>query len=236
MGREKKMRKGRLPDACSHPRTPESNAIDWLKWVAIAAMFLDHAKYAGGLSVWLFYPGRFAYPIFAVLCGWNAARHTRSIANYAVRILYLGVIMEVIHYFAHIFFGIEESGRLNPVLTLGVGVLVCAALARNRLLGIIAIGAAYVPADLYFDYRFAGVFLVVLAYSKSAFSIPFVVLFAGLLNGLPWFWAISAFAGAFACIFLHCGCKWPCPLPNTRYLYLSFPLSFLPPVVIKLFQ
>lgn len=81
-----------------------------LKWLALAAMFLDHLNavfgaslYRGtwlepilytGYSAWMHWVGRLAFPIFAFLlaCG---ARHTRSLARYAGRLGLFALLSQI---------------------------------------------------------------------------------------------------------------------------------------------
>jgi len=215
-------------------KTSVSNAIDWLKWVAIVAMFADHIKYAGAQFDWLIYPGRIAFPIFAVLCGWNAANYSRSIFRYSFRILLLGLVMEGVQYASHYAFGTIVRTTLNPVLTLGLGVFICAVYRYRTAWGHLVLLAVLAPAEFLFDYGASGVLLIVLTFSMSPNVFPLILIAAALLNPLPTLGLISCAAAFAASCLLRVGIKYPCMLPNGKLLYLSFPLSFVPPIAIKL--
>ena len=81
-----------------------------LKWLALAAMFLDHLNavfgaslYRGawlepilstGYSGWMHWVGRLAFPIFAFLVA-RGVRHTRSLTRYAVRLGLFALLAQI---------------------------------------------------------------------------------------------------------------------------------------------
>ena len=207
-----------------------SNAVDWLKWIAIIAMFVDHMKYVGteaSIFHLLSFPGRIAFPIFAVLCGWNARHYSRDITRYALRIPVLGVAVQCFSFFL-------APGRFNPVITLGLGVLACAAYKQRRLFGDMLLVLLIVPSNQFLQYGFLGLLIIPLAYADLPLLYIPLALCAGVMNLDLIEGMISASGAILAIYLLHAGSATRCPLPAGKWLYLAFPLSFVPPLLCKL--
>lgn len=212
----------------------QSNAVTWLKWVAVVAMFVDHLRFGLEGDQTLYYAiGRIAYPMFALLCGWNALFYTKSIFKYATRIALLGVILEFVHILLHFTLDIEKPNKLNPILTLAIGVAFIGIVQQRRNLLPFCI-LLLLPIELYFSYGILGSILPVLTYLTLVTPIwlPFLIINAFLLD-TPWqLGTISALGVIVGLCLLRVGML-KCPLPNNRYLYIAFPLSFLPPAILS---
>lgn len=94
---------------------------EWVKPVALVAMTADHVNTIlldrALPALWAM--GRTAFPLFALLAAWNLAFRSRSPRRYIVRLCLWAAVATPIYLAT---FG-YPSLRLNPLFTLGLGVL-----------------------------------------------------------------------------------------------------------------
>ena len=208
--------KGRLP-----PLRLTDGAVEALKWLALAAMVLDHAnKYLWHDSVHLaFNLGRIAMPIFAVLLGFNLARGVPgAYRRTGWRLLWAGVVATVP------FIALGGLGwgwwPLNIMATLLVATAVCGALATGRPLHVGLAAGVFVVGGSSVEFWWPGIALCVAAWSYArAPSWPALVMglvsLAALrvVNGNDW--ALLAIPLIVAAAF------WTRPVPRIRYVFYA---------------
>lgn len=228
-----------------------NNGADWLKWVAIGLMCVDHLKWINIQNpngVWLEILGRPVFPLFAILVGWNLANNTKNPANYVARILIAAAIM----------CGLESGlklptygqiHQLNAFATLGIGALFTQALldfnqANNlstfrKTLQIVLATAILIKFAPHCEYGIAGMLIItltaVLVPRTKLQRVPITTL--GLILNPHWIYALpTTLALWFGLQVLNSPKIKPCPLPNSKWLYLALPLSYLPAWVWQLTQ
>jgi len=145
-----------------------------LKWIAIIAMFFNHAV----IALWDLFPHATRFPLYAVggitfpVMAYfvvEGYKHTRSLGRYVLRILIVGLIALPFHILA---LGVPLGGG-NPFLypwlnimfaiALSIGVLVMYDKIKYRAIFWILFVLIIVPVSfLFFEYYFAGVLMVLL--------------------------------------------------------------------------
>lgn len=135
----------------------------WLKIIAIIGMTLDHAGivFAEHLPLWgetlLYSLGGLTFPIMAfMLC--EGYRHTRSVKNYAVRLLVFALITQIPYQWA-------LMNQLNVLFTLLLGLLAihCTQKVENKALKAL-ICILLTGVSIFCDWGLMGVPMVILYY------------------------------------------------------------------------
>ena len=228
-----------------------NNSIDWLKWVAVSTMFIDHLRFVTELNWEILYSiGRASYPLFAIICAYNLAIYTKSKKLFCKRVLLYGCILMALGPFT-----LVGPLPLNPLITLGLG-LYLAQLTISQpktstqvtyCIGIFFVSILLnylLPIGIIISYGWVGIAIIPIttlyalrSLTSKKFTIPLMVLIlvlAFLLNDdlkdqiLSMAWALLALA------LLYRDRLRACPLPNNYWLYLTFPLSMLLPSIIEL--
>lgn len=231
----------KAPDKTRNP------AEDWLKWLAIATMFIDHLRYISPTLELLYYPGRISYPIFAILCGFNMWCRTSNGGKYLSRVIWLAAAVLTAQLVTN------DHLPVNPVFTLAFGLMVTLALKRKNGIYIVSsmtIIAAYlilVPTEpAIVAYGLPGILLVVaggvVGWSigkPTGIRIASVLLSAGmaaLINPELAAMVIATLSGLLTVWVLTGKTSFPpCPMPVGYWLYLAFPLSLVPAVLARVF-
>lgn len=214
-------------------------------------MCLDHLRFIPSPAAsTLFYLGRPAFPIFALLCGWNLILYSRRPAMFTLRVSILAGVMLCLQLLIF-----QSLWPVNPISCLALGLLIAwptgkliaaantvtANLAAILILGLTLSLSQYFPLQSFIAEGWAGVLLVVLGAlcagqapkSPSLAQILPIVLVcamvAGQINVANTFANIIATSSTMlALLLLLKNPLPPCPAPNTLWLYLAFPLSLLP--------
>jgi hypothetical protein len=94
--------------------------IEVLKWVAMAAMVIDHANkiVLGGEFEIMMWIGRLAFPIFAVVLAYHYQFHTRRKSRYFSRLLFFAILSQPIYLVAF------SIANLNILFTLAMGFVI----------------------------------------------------------------------------------------------------------------
>lgn len=106
-----------------------SAQLEWIKWMAILTMTLDHlnrivfsSSYPG-----LSWAGRLAMPLFAFLVAYHSLHHTRSLSGYMRRMFEFGIYSQLLYWIAF------NSWMLNIFFGLALGIaLISAASTLDR--------------------------------------------------------------------------------------------------------
>lgn len=184
-----------------------SGTLEALKWFAVACMVLDHANraltgYTLGPAAEFF--GRLAFPIFAVVFGYNLARPGVDAGAIALRLSAWGTIA------AFVYVPLFGLWPLNVLFTLSLA----AAVIRLRAWWLV------VPLGLLVDYLWPGMVLVIAtwAYTRRPGPAP-VWLAGGALLG------ISALVGnlyAFAAVpLLAIATRLDFAVTRSRWVFLA---------------
>jgi hypothetical protein len=230
------------------------HSLDWLKWLAVTSMCLDHLRFIPSpLTHPLFYIGRPAFPIFALLCGWNLILYSRRPGLFVLRVSTLAGIMAILQVLIF-----QSIWPANPIICLALGMLMVLPV-RKFMTGITITGAnlfaslglalilmlsMYLPLQGIIQEGWAGIFLTGAGAicAGQAVKAPTVwkllpaILVCGLLaaqlNGSNIYANVIAFSSTIlALLLLSKNPLPPCPAPNNIWLYLAFPLSLLPAVI-----
>ena len=108
----------------SRPDTRNS-AQDLIKWLAMITMVIDHTRYLFPAAEWLFIPGRFAFPFFALAMAMNIARApvdsviTEGNSRYLLWLMVFTLLSEVPYRWLS-----WSSGTASIMPTLMLGLLV----------------------------------------------------------------------------------------------------------------
>lgn len=91
--------------------------IEFLKWVAMAAMVIDHSNKIlfGGAYEAMMWIGRLSFPIFALLIAYHYEFHTRRKSRYFLRLLIFAILSQPIYWQAF------HVANLNVLFTLAMG-------------------------------------------------------------------------------------------------------------------
>lgn len=136
----------------------ENGTLEALKWLALVCMVVDHVNQIvldNTLGEWSQVVGRLAFPIFAVVFGYNLARPGLDYLAIAKRLLWVAVLVSPIYAL------VLAPWPVNVLFTLGAVPLVLACWERDmRWLAVcLALGAG-----AYVDYLWPGLALVFAAF------------------------------------------------------------------------
>ncbi len=126
-------------------------ALDLLKWLALLGMLLDHLRHVWQQAIWVFVPGRTAFPFFCLIVAANLARRRRQPQRRSAQMRYLGWLL-LFALFSEWPYRllVEYPASVNVLPTLALGLLLANAALQpylpERLLGLAALALA-----LWFD-------------------------------------------------------------------------------------
>ncbi len=213
------------PSTPAHARWALTDAsLEWLKWIAVGAMLLDHLNwflFAGGgdpqrgAFPWMNDVGRLAFPLFALVFGINLARvldapeRPARLARMFGRLFVAGVIAQVAYWVLRGYFW-----PLNVLATFSVAATVailwqadCKSFIRRA-----AAVAVFVVGGLFVEYWWIGVGLILASQllrrgPLPLSALPFLALLAPLclLNGNVYALGALVLASALA------GARWAPP-------------------------
>lgn len=222
------LRAGAEPARVDVPLTLSPRAIEAIKWVALISMTVDHANLAvlGRWLEWGNLVGRFAFPLFAFLVGWNLARADAAGLDRAMRRFAMAALVSQP---AFVLLTGQAWWQGNVMFTFlaAAGVIRLARCApsptRNTGLAI-----AFLLAGPFVDYQWAGIALVLASHafakrrSSGALAVLVAVLggMAALLSGVigPTAWAAL---GATPIVWLATTRAAP-PLPRLRWFFYFY--------------
>lgn len=228
-----------------------NNVVDWLKWFAIATMFIDHLRFIPNQNYEILHIiGRAAFPIFAILCGWNITLLSKNPQAFAKRVTLFGLALMAVEPFT-----IAGPLPLNPVITLGLGLMLSIPVLKIKsqrlkasaalfLTSLAVLLTYFLPIGILVSYGWAGIAIIpvmsllseVVKKGCSFGSTPLlfcVLLLSYYLNEEVLYQWMSLFWSAMAIYLLAKAKMPPCPFPNNYWLYLSFPLSTVLPTLLK---
>ena len=210
---------------------------DFIKILACVTMLIDHAAVV--FNVYSVYPllytsmrtiGRLSFPLFCFLIV-QGFRYTKNVKMYALRLLALAVLSEVIfdYVFYHAFFSWRGQ---NVVFTLFIGLLVLIGVRyfNNRTLAVI--GFAFLGCTVAYllnsDYRAMGVLMILFFYYKQYDRLGSIVgiIILNVIN-----WNIQAFA-TFSLIFTEMYKEKERRLPK-YFFYLFYPVHLIVLLLLK---
>jgi len=197
-----------------------SGTIEALKWFALVCMVIDHAGKALNVELgpWAMVAGRLAFPIFALVFGYNLARPGVDRLRVAGRILLVACLV------TPLYASLLGVWPLNVLFTLALAALVIEALERGQ--GYLA--AALLVSSLLVDYLLPGVVLVTVAYgiTRRGLIARRVAVLAFAMVGLCWLngnaWALLSLP------LLWAASRVDVDVPRLRWaFYLAYPLHLV---------
>jgi hypothetical protein len=221
------------PASAPPPLGWTDGALEAMKWVALASMFVDHfGRHLMGhpQDGWVFALGRIAFPLFALVLGLNLARagdRARRAARTATRLAVWCAIAVLPSIWAR-----GDPWVVNVLGTLGLGALVCWALESDAPLALrLAVCVAIAAAASFVEFGVAGVFLAPAVYLAASRRDPgLAVLAAVLLGAVAWlnasFGGMAALAGTLAGVGLALAVRRsPLRVPRAQwFFYVTYPL------------
>lgn len=199
------------------PYVLPSGAREAMKWLALLLMTGDHvAKVAfGGYVPVVSELGRSAFPLFALVMACNLAQPGADLGKSIRRLLLWGVLAQPVYAWA---FG--DWLPVNILLTFALAALAILALARERPWWLL-LAAGVTPA--FVDYRWAGVWLVILcwiAFRHRLWWLPLPAL-AAVCWGSGTAWALLSVPLLLAMMRI----RWR--VPRTRWLFYVYYVGHL---------
>ena len=152
--------------AQARPTTWTTGQIEVLKWLAVAAMVVDHinaALYARELGTWADVIGRIAFPVFACVFGHNLARPGVDLAKVIRWLVLFGTVAFPVHAYL---FATAVVWPLNVLFTFAVAAGVIHFMERDETLPAVLL---FVLGGLLVEYWWPGVALVVATYGWTKY-------------------------------------------------------------------
>jgi hypothetical protein len=149
------------------PAHKRDSALDLIKWLALATMFIDHLRYAIPELELTYIPGRLAFPFFCVAIAANVARQRHRDAPASWRYLAWMLAFSVLSEWPYRLL-VPDAQTLNIMPTLALGLLITQAIARPKgvtlVLGLLALAIGlYLDGDL--QYGVPGMLLIAGCYA-----------------------------------------------------------------------
>ncbi|MBX9818252.1 MAG: conjugal transfer protein TraX [Burkholderiaceae bacterium] len=154
-------------------------ALDAIKWVAIITMTLDHLRFVWPGLEPLSWPGRFAFPAFALVMAAHSVRQGQPGASAWRQLAWL-VGFALISQWPYWLFFEREQGNIMLTLACGLG-LICGLRMTGWRGTLIAVASIAIPLVIPVSYGLPGVllpaaFLVALQNAKqSSWALPAAV-------------------------------------------------------------
>ncbi len=141
---------------------------NYIKLVAMAAMFIDHLGLLAFPNITLFrFIGRLAFPLFAYQIGIGFL-HTGNIMKYFLRLFLFGVVIQLFYIFGAQFFSLNENiYYLNIFFTLALGLLAIMLYSKKKYIPLALVISLPVIANyagLTFDYGWYGVCVILMLF------------------------------------------------------------------------
>lgn len=185
-----------------------SGSLDLLKWLALAAMILDHANavfYDRTLPLAVEVIGRIAMPIFALTCGYNLGRPGADLPGAVQRLATFGLLALPAH--AALFAQVDGWYPLNVLF--GFAVAACCIWAADQCRYELA-AATFLIGGALVEYWWPGVALVIAGayYARKPTAMAAGGVLASLValcvvNGNPW--AMAALLPLLAAFYVDAG-------------------------------
>lgn len=195
-----------------------SGSIELCKWLALGCMVLDHVNavfFARELGVLAEFLGRLAFPLFALVLGYNAARPGADLVRLVHRLVIFGAIATPAYWYL---FGLVYWWPLNVLFAFALAVA-CIWLVQDRRPGLAAF-LGFLGGFLV-EYWWPGVAVVVSAW--WFFSGRSSLRLVPLLLAFGWLCLANGNAWALASIPVFLAASWFAPwLPRSPRLFWWF--------------
>ncbi len=218
-----------------------SSIIEFLKWVGILSMTLDHI----GILIYKDYDffrmiGRLAFPIFGFVLIYNFMYHTKSKVKYIKRLVLFSVLFETIHFFVlknsyvglNIFFIYSMALYFLYMFEL---VQDSKERSKEKILFVSVIFALLLYVSIYTEYGISGLLLTISFYFTLKYKhLIIVTLFLLALLNAP---AVKYILSTLAVVPLgYLIAKCSVTIPRSRYFfYLYYPVHLLALKVLCLY-
>jgi hypothetical protein len=203
-------------------------ALDAIKWIALVTMTLDHLRFVWPVLEFLSWPGRFAFPAFALVMAAHAARQGQPGASAWRQMAWL-VGFAVVSQWPYWLLFEREQGNIMLTLACGLG-LICGLRMTGWRGTLIAVVSIAIPLVIPASYGLPGVilsaaFLVALQGGKKvSWALPAAV--AAVAQGDLLHAALAAAASVALLALLSTRCRarvWPVG----RWAYGYYPAHLL---------
>ncbi|MGV3742896.1 MAG: TraX family protein, partial [Burkholderiaceae bacterium] len=143
--------------------------LEALKYLALVLMVLDHAnRFVLGSSVpGFFYLGRLAFPLFAVVLGWNLARPGLIDSGAAARVLKRLLLFGAIATIPYAGMLGYHWWQLNILFTLAAGTAVILLIAKRSAASMVLAAILFAISGMAVDYAWYGVAVCVASWMLS---------------------------------------------------------------------
>ncbi|MFB8830861.1 TraX family protein [Azotobacter sp. CWF10] len=235
------------PVALAGSPVARDTALDLLKWLAFASMLLDHLRLVWPAQIWLYVPGRLAFPFFCLILAVNLVRprpeplRRLALARYCGWLLVFALLSEWPY---RLLVGAPDSFNVLPTLALGLllanGVLPCPLSERLLAVAALALAVALNERLMFgaFGVLLPGAFLLALQRPRWAWLLPAGVtvvanywppIYVDALLGQPFAFSVILacfFAAPLGLALLRLAPGLPVPALR-RWAYAFYPAHFL---------
>lgn len=206
--------------------------IEFLKYIAIIFMFLDHYSSLNLESYnFLKIIGRFVFPLFAIILVYNYIYNTKNKLKYIQRLLLFAVISEPFHYYA--FYDYYNSYVINIFFTLSFGLIILYVyentLNKNiwyKSLIYFYLILLFTPISLFISYNIFGLILILTIYlfiKKTNYITLFCLIISIYLLNYNWHYLYSV-VGLLSLIIIYFLPYIKMKRYNKYFFYLFYPI------------
>ena len=205
-----------------------SSQQEFLKYIAIFIMVLDHVANIYSEYYYFKYIGRVVYPIFAFIMIYNYLNNTSNKEDYIKRILTWALISQPIYYYA--FYDYFGHFELNILFTMFFGLLFVYFIEKKQYLILFMYTLIIIPISMFTSYSILGILLLPAIYFSfiNKYIIFILVSILFFLNGIDY--AIYTLL-CIPIIYVIGRIKFNIKRTKGLYFYIFYPLHIL---IIKL--
>lgn len=163
-----------------------SSQQEFLKYIAIFIMVLDHVANVYSEYYYFKYIGRVVYPIFAFIMIYNYINNTSNKENYIKRVLIWALISQPIYYYA--FYDYFGQFELNILFTMFFGLLFIYFIEKKQHLILFIYILIVTPISMFTSYSILGILLLPAIYFSfiNKYIIFILVSILFFLNGIDY--------------------------------------------------
>lgn len=173
--------------------TMRAGALEALKWIGLATMLGDHVDKVlfGGQPSWLGAAGRVAFPLFALVFGYNLARDDAGWRGTYRRVLWRLLLFGVLAFpFSVLAFQRWDLLPLNILFTLALGLGLVWCIRRNDRVAALLAPVLFLGGGLLVEFSWPGLMLVVACW--ACFDRPGIAAWLGALASLALLFLVNA--------------------------------------------
>jgi TraX protein len=214
-----------------HPVAMAAASIDWIKWLAVALMVVDHINkfvFKEGVPG-MYAMGRVAMPLFMFVLGYNLARPGVLQAGVYKRVWMRLMLFGALAAVPHAVLNALAWGwwPANIMFTMAAGVAVVWLLDGEGLSRLICAGVVFVLAGALVEFWWPAMALCICTW--AFFRRPGYLYLLGFMAGLAALYFINGNFWAFAVLpIIALARYWVWPVPRAKWFFYAFyPLHFV---------